>query len=759
MFLLYMLLLPIFVQSRQQEISFNEETPIGTIIFDLNTLSPSSITYQLLESSPLLTFNATSNLVSISKRIDRDTLCSNDDTCSKCVITMKFYDMFYYNILVLVFNINDINDNTPTFSSNTYSISLTENNIPGIKIRLSKAEDVDCLTNGVQLYELTYIRDGHVLISSIHLYHLQKPTDVQHEFYLFYDTPTAELYLVINRTLDRESQSEYIFTITANDYSHTVSSKLLLTVLDVNDHLARFSQSIYSVNISHNTAPNTVLLQLTAVDADLEQNARVYYSLLTIDGSNNRNDLFQINSQTGELRLLSNLTQLDSKRIFKLIVAASDGSTNAIPALTTVYINIIPQSRITLTFGSNRVSGNSSEVFIAENLPNATFIAYITSDESLQIMPITSGRGFISQKLSDNSLTLLADRSYDREERASYDVDIRSGDHERAFRIIVTDVNDCKPQWNTSVLHIDVESEPRVFLLNASDADEGVNGQVSYRKHGATWPKWIDLIDNRLLVNCSNDTTDQCWMDLLHGDISINVEAFDHGTPELSSVMHIRLYRRSTEVMFTRYEYMLVVLASLLGLLLVLVLIFLCICCRRRQQGKQMKTTKKKTNNGLGNEHSTKEKIIQSSSSEQSSSAGSLYGSDKSDNITLETAASCHLVSRSMEFRARQTKTSIILLSRTCFSSRLNVQLRWPIRLIRTRSSASRRIPRRIWPINYSIRSRRTSPISPIRNKILCLIVAPMFNCSYFLFLCTKKKGKERYSSWKICALFLFECH
>ena len=636
-YILLLILLPTLIESRQQEISLNEETPIGTTIFDLNTLSSSSITYQLLESSSLLLFNSTTNLISILKRIDRDTLCPSDDTCSKCQITIKFYDMFYYDILLLVFNINDINDNSPIFSSNTYSISLTENNIPGIKIRLSKAEDIDCSINGVQLYELTYVLHGHVMISSINLLlhqHQQNQTTNQ-PFYLFYDS-NFELYLIINQTLDRELQNEYIFTITANDYSHTTSSKLTLTVLDVNDHIARFSQSIYSVNISHSTIPGTILIKLTAYDPDLDHNARIYYSLLSIDGTNNKNDLFQMNSHTGELRLISNLTQLESKRIFKLIIGASDGSNNAIPALTTVYINIIPQSIITITFGSNRISKNASEVFIEENLPNSTFIAYITSDKNLQVLPNGNDQGFFIQKLSDNSLTLLTDRSYDREFRSFYDVLIRSGDNERSFRIIITDVNDCRPIWNTSLLNINIESQLMILTLNASDRDEDENGQIGYRKKGYIWPKWIDLIDNKLLINCTNETDDNCWKDLLNEEVLIDIEAFDYGKPELSSTMKLRLYRSSSRLMFIKYEYMIVSIASLLGILFVLSLICICICCQRKNQKK----TKE-----IMDDNSTKQKIIQTSSSEQTSSASSLYGSDKSDNITLETATSCHLVS------------------------------------------------------------------------------------------------------------------
>lgn len=645
-----LLLLPLLTESRQQDISLNEETPIGTIIFNLNTLSSSSITYQLLESSSLLAFNSSNNLISISKRIDRDTLCPNDDTCSKCHLIMKFYDMFYYDILILKFNINDINDNPPIFSSNSYSISLTENNIPGIKIRLSEAEDIDCSTNGVQLYELTYVLHGHVMISSINLLlHHQQNQTINHPFYLLYDT-NFDLYLVINQTLDREYQSEYIFTITANDYSHTISSKLTLTVLDVNDHIARFSQSIYSVNVSHSTASGTVLLKLTAVDRDTEPNARIYYTLLTIDGTNNRNDLFQINSQTGELHLLTNLTSFDSKRLFKLIIGASDGSHNAIPALATVYVHLLQQSIISVTFGSNRISKNASEVFIAENLPNATFIAYITSEESLRVLSKSADRGYFIQQLTDNSFTLLTDRSYDREIRSIYDVRIRSENAERIFRIIVTDVNDCSPQWNSSLLNINVQTEQMILTLNASDDDQGQNGRVAYRKTGSNWPSWIELVRNQLIINCVNSSENSCGEDLSKGEVLIDVEAFDHGKPELSSMVKLRLYRGTSRAMFIRYEYIITGLATLLAMGFILSSIFVCICCRRRESKK---------NKDILDDNSTKQKIIQISSSEQSSSADSLYGSEKSDNITLETATSCHLVSLSLIFQSNIDYSSL----------------------------------------------------------------------------------------------------
>ncbi|CAF4750686.1 unnamed protein product [Rotaria socialis] len=658
--IIYLLVLVGFAESRQYEIFLNEEAPINTIIYDLNNLSPSQITYQLLESSSLLHFNSTTNLISISKRIDRDVLCPYDEQCTKCSLTMKLYNMSSYDILILKFKINDINDNQPTFSSNTYSISLTENNIPGMKIHLSKAEDIDCLLNGVHYYELTYMFNNRIVISSINLHETKNQTTQFNDqpFYLNYDL-NSDLYLIINISLDRELRDEYVFTLTVNDYKHTTSTKINLIVLDVNDHNPKFPQSIYSFNISISVPIGTILLKLTAYDEDSHDNARIYYSLLSIDGhkieSNEKNDLFYLNSYTGELSLKSKLNQVDSKNIFKLIIGASDGTHNAIPALATVYINIVNdlhndnKSLIQITFGSNRVSKNHTEVYISENLPNATFIAYVKSDENIQV--IYDG-GFFMQKLAENSFTLLTNQIYDREKRSSFKVILHNKHVQRSFKIIVTDVNDCKPMWNTEVLNIDVDNyvhsnDPIIEQLNASDCDE--NSKVAYRKKNKSWPYFASLLSNQLIINCSaqlNETNNDCWFKVSNGEVHFDVEAYDVDNENFSSVMKIRLYRRSmvdddelkTYMPSSRYDffelfnhdYILRSIAILMGLLFVIAAILICIYCRRESI--------KRPASLITDDHSTKQKIIQTSSSEQTSSAGSLYGSEKSDNITVETS-------------------------------------------------------------------------------------------------------------------------
>jgi hypothetical protein len=294
-----------------------------------------------------------------------------------------------------------------------------------------------------------------------------------------------------------------------------------------------------------------------------------------------------------------------------------------------------------------------TEVYISENLPNATFIAYVKSESHLQILPEDNNRGFFIQKLSENSFTLLTDRSYDRENRSSFNVLIRNNNIQRYFTIIVTDVNDCKPVWNSSLLNIDLDlyihlNEPIILTLNATDNDE--NSQVGYRKKSTSWPQWISLISNELIINCtlqSNETNNDCWFYLSNGEIWLDIEAYDIDQPTFSSTIKIRLYRSSilgNDLAFLRtnqqdffqwfkHEYIIISIACLMGILFVIATILACIYCRRE--------TKKKPSSLITNatdDNSTKQKIIQTSSSEQTSSAGSLYGSEKSDNITVETS-------------------------------------------------------------------------------------------------------------------------
>ena len=64
---------------------------------------------------------------------------------------------------------------------------------------------------------------------------------------------------------------------------------LFLFPQDVNDQVPMFSEDVYEVNVTEDTAVGASLLTVTASDADIEENAAVLYSVgsgsvVTVDG-------------------------------------------------------------------------------------------------------------------------------------------------------------------------------------------------------------------------------------------------------------------------------------------------------------------------------------------------------------------------------------------------------------------------------------------------------------------------------------------
>ena len=52
-----------------------------------------------------------------------------------------------------------------------------------------------------------------------------------------------------------------------------------MTVLDANDNRPTFTKSHYSIELTEGVAARTTVMQMAAVDGDVEENGRVTYSL------------------------------------------------------------------------------------------------------------------------------------------------------------------------------------------------------------------------------------------------------------------------------------------------------------------------------------------------------------------------------------------------------------------------------------------------------------------------------------------------
>ncbi|CAK6442579.1 unnamed protein product [Pipistrellus nathusii] len=104
--------------------------------------------------------------------------------------------------------------------------------------------------------------------------------------------------VIVAKPLDAEQKSNYNLTVEATDGTSTILTQVFIKVIDTNDHRPQFSTSKYEVVIPEDTAPETEVLQISAVDKD-EKNKLIY----TLQSSSDPLSLkkFRLDPATGSL--------------------------------------------------------------------------------------------------------------------------------------------------------------------------------------------------------------------------------------------------------------------------------------------------------------------------------------------------------------------------------------------------------------------------------------------------------------------------
>ncbi|XP_056126244.1 protocadherin-19 isoform X4 [Rhinichthys klamathensis goyatoka] len=411
-------------------------------------------------------------LLITKQKIDRDAVCRQTP---KCFISLEVMSNLM-EICVIKIEIIDVNDNAPRFPTNHIDIEISENAAPGTRFPLEGASDPDSGSNGIQTYTIT-------------------PNDI---FGLEIKTrgdgsKIAEL--VVEKTLDRETQSRYTFELTAEDGGDPPKSgtvQLNIKVIDSNDNNPVFDEPVYTVNVLENSPISTLVIDLNATDPDEGTNGEVVYSFINFV-SNLTKQMFKIDPKTGVITV-NGVLDHEELHVHEIDVQAKDLGPNSIPAHCKVIVNVIdindnaPEIKL--------LSENSEIVEVSENAPLGYVIALVrVSDND------SGANGKVQCRLQGNVpfrlnefesfSTLLVDGRLDREQRDIYNLTILAEDSgypplrsSKSFAVKVTDENDnppyfTKPHYQAMVLENNV---PGAFLLavSARDPDLGMNGTVSY---------------------------------------------------------------------------------------------------------------------------------------------------------------------------------------------------------------------------------------------------------------------------------------
>lgn len=308
--------------------------------------------------------------------------------------------------------------------------------------------------------------------------------------------------------LDRERESEYFLNVTVYDLGKpqkSFSRMLAITVLDVNDNAPKFEKSLASFKILENVANGTVIFQVNATDADLGENARIAYSLVTDTPD------FTVDRKTG---VLSVCGQLDRERqdSYELRIRATDrngGSTSADkPDLDNPALYSEALVRITvLDVNDNapKFALKSYTVKVREDVPVWSVIAVVEASDpdeaqagvvEYSFFEEMDGEGYF--EIDKVSGTVRTTRKLDFEERPVHMLQIVASDKgepslfsETSLIIEIVDVNENlhAPVFNDFVVSAKIlENQPvdsLVMQVKAKDADPpGGDSKIGYSIRG-----------------------------------------------------------------------------------------------------------------------------------------------------------------------------------------------------------------------------------------------------------------------------------
>ncbi|XP_042546061.1 cadherin-23 isoform X3 [Dipodomys spectabilis] len=372
----------------------------------------------------------------------------------------------------LTVNILDVNDNTPQFKPfgiTYYTERILEGATPGTTLIAVAAVDPDKGLNGLITYTLL---------------HLTPPGYVQLE-----DSSTGKV--IANRTVDYEEVHWLNFTVRASDNGsppRAAEIPVYLEIVDINDNNPIFNQPSYQEAILEDVPVGTVILTVTANDADSGNFAIIEYSLGDGEGK------FAINPTTGDIYVLSALDR-EKKDHYILTALAKDNpgdvASNRRENSVQVVIQVLDVNDCRPQFSKPQFSTS-----VYENEPAGTsVITMMATDQDEgsngQLTYSLEGPGMEAFHVDMDSGLVSTQRPLQSYERFNLTVVATDGGQPPLWGttmllVEVIDVNDNRPVFvrppNGTILHIreEIPLRSNVYEVYATDKDEGLNGAVRY---------------------------------------------------------------------------------------------------------------------------------------------------------------------------------------------------------------------------------------------------------------------------------------
>nr|BAD60801.1 protocadherin2-gamma-c6-sCP2 [Danio rerio] len=469
----------------------------------------------------------------VNGRIDRETLCGQS---ASCLMPLQIVIENPLQLHRVEIEIQDINDNPPTFHTKDVILKISELVAPGTRFSLESAEDLDVSSNSLKTYTLN--NNDFFRLNVKTLKNGRKVPE-----------------LVVEKALDREKQSIHELILTALDGGNPVksgTSLLQIIVQDINDNEPKFEVASYKASVVEKATFDLSVLKIKATDPDEGLNGEIEYLFAAHTPESVRN-VFRVNVETGEIKVIGGL-DYETKKSYTFDVCAKDKGNPELEGQSSVQIDIIDENdnppEIILT---------SLPSPVPENATVGTVVALInvkdldSGNNGKVELTISTGAPFKIITSFENHYSLITDSFLDRELNSEYNIEILARDlgvpsliTTKAVNVKVLDVNDNSPVFSQSSYNVYINENNlagfSLFSVSATDSDQDKNAMLTYSV--------LDLSPNHVpassyfYINSENGTIysmssfDYEKMKL----ISIVVQAKDQGSPSLSSNATVHVF-------------------------------------------------------------------------------------------------------------------------------------------------------------------------------------------------------------------------
>ncbi|KAM4732169.1 protocadherin gamma-A12-like isoform 37-T37 [Anableps anableps] len=461
----------------------------------------------------------------ISDRIDREELCGKRLSCviKRDIVLENPLELHPFSL-----HIQDINDNDPQFNEEVFKIEIRESADRGARFVIEEAHDADVGQNSVQQYSL----------------------EKNENFVLAATGNTVEL--VLDKELDREKQKEINLLLTALDGGSPQRSGTVVihvTVLDANDNSPVFSQAVYKASLPENSPVGTVVVTVSATDADEGVNGDVTYDFGHV--SENVRKAFGIDHKKGVLKLISPI-DFETVTTYDLRIKAKDG--------------LGLSSYTKLTVDVTDVNDNSPVIYVKsvanpvpENVSPGTEVGIINvqdADSDINQNVRCSIQQNVPLKLVPsikNYYSLVTTGQLDRELVSDYNITIIATDEgspplssSKTFQLSVADINDNPPVFEEQSYsaYVSENNKPGSTLcsVTARDPDWRQNGTVIYsllpgEVNGASVSSYLSVNGDTGVIHAVRSFDYEQFR-----SFKVHVMARDNGSPPLSSNVTVSVF-------------------------------------------------------------------------------------------------------------------------------------------------------------------------------------------------------------------------